>query len=82
METWFKDIWKKFKADLVKAHKSFTIWFNSMMGGAVIALPIVQDQFPQLQDYLPSNLYHYGMGILIVVNIILRFNTRNSLADK
>jgi hypothetical protein len=82
MKTWLKDLLDKLKADAVKAHKSLTIWFNSIMGAAVVALPIAQEQMPQLQDYLPASLYHYGMGALIAGNIILRFKTSGALADK
>jgi len=77
-----KDLWNKIKADAAKAHKSFTIWFNGIIGAAVVALPILQEQAPQLQDYLPASLYHYGMDALIVGNIILRFKTNGALAEK
>lgn len=79
---YLKDLLSKIKADLVRAHKSFTIWFNGIMGMAVVFLPLAQEQLPQLQDYLPASLYHYGMGALIVGNIILRFKTNGALADK
>lgn len=79
---YIKDLFAKIKADAVRAHKSLTIWFNGVMAAAVVALPFAQDQLPQLQDYLPASLYHYGMGALIVGNIILRFKTNGALADK
>lgn len=79
---YLEDLLSKVQADAVKAHKSLTIWFNSAMGAAVVALPMAQDQLPQLQDFLPANLYHYLMGALVVGNIILRFKTNTALADK
>jgi hypothetical protein len=82
MERWLIDMWTKFKANLLKAHKSLTIWFNGLVGMAVMALPFAQDNMPQLQDYLPADVYHYAMGAVIVGNILLRFKTTSSLAEK
>lgn len=82
MKNWFRDVWERFKEDVVNAHKSLTIWFNSIMGMLVVALPMAQDQLPQLQEYVPANLYHYAMGALVAGNIILRFKTNGALADK
>jgi len=82
MKNWLRDLAAKLKADLLKAHKSLTIWFNSAMGAIVVALPIAQDNFAQLQDYLPANFYHYAMGAVVVGNIVLRFKTSTSLAGK
>lgn len=79
---YLKDILVRFKADLVKAHKSLTIWFNSVIGAAIVLLPVAQEQLPQLQDYLPAGLYHYGMGLLVAGNILLRFRTTTALAAK
>ncbi len=82
MKSYLLDLLKKLKADLVKAHKSLTIWFNSIMGMVVVGLPMAQDSLPQLQDYVPAGLYHYLMGALVVGNIILRFKTTSALAAK
>ncbi len=79
---WLRDLWRKISADLSRAHKSFTIWFNGLMAIAVTALPMAQDNLPQLQDYFPANFYHYLMGALIVGNIALRFKTNGALAEK
>lgn len=68
--------------NLKKAHKSITIWFNSVMGLAVVLLPLAQDQLPQLQSYVPANVYQFAMGALIVGNILLRFRTVVALKDK
>lgn len=82
MAEWMKDLWMQFSADLKKAHKSMTIWFNGIMGTIVIALPLAHDQLPQLQDYLPAAIYHYLMGAVVFGNIILRFKTTRALAQK
>ncbi len=82
MTSYLKDLWNKIMADAVKMHKSLTIWFNSVMGAAVVFLPMAQEQLPQLQDYMPANLYRYAMGALVVGNIILRFKTTTALAEK
>ncbi len=81
MIEYLKDLLAKLKADLSRAHRSWTIWFNGI-GGIAALLPMAQDQFPQLQDYLPANLYHYAAGVLVVGNILLRFKTTKALADK
>ncbi len=82
MKSWFIDLLAKLRADIVKAHRSLTIWFNSVMGVLVVALPAAQDSMPQLQDFVPANVYHYAMGVLVVGNILLRFKTSGALADK
>ena len=63
-------------------YKSWTIWFNSIMGTLVIALPYLQTEMPQLETYLPPDAYKTGMGILVAVNIMLRFKTNSALGDK
>lgn len=75
-------MFEKIKAYLKGALKSWTVWFNSVVGVGTAALPILQDSFPQLQDYLPAHMYHYGIGLLAVGNIILRIKTGVSLAQK
>ena len=82
MQAWLHDLWLPFSAAAAKAHKSMTIWFNAIAGAAVVALPLAQEQLPQLQDYLPAGLYHYLMGTVVAGNIILRFKTRSALAAK
>jgi hypothetical protein len=64
------------------AWRSWTIHFNLWMGTLLGALPLAQESFPQLQPYVPANLFQYGMAALIVGNFLLRFKTTGSLADK
>jgi hypothetical protein len=82
MKNELRGAWKKFQAGAARAHTSLTIWFNSLMGALVVGLPYAQDSLPQLQEYLPANLYHDLMGALVVGNILLRFKTDRALADK
>jgi hypothetical protein len=71
-------MWEKIK----NAWKSWTIWFNSSVAGVSLALPMLQDSFPQLQPYIPVDTFKYVMAALIIGNIFLRFKTTTSLAQK
>lgn len=71
-------IWEKIQGSI----KSWTIWFNSVVAAASLALPMLQDSFPQLQPYISANAFKYGMTLLIVGNILLRFKTTVSLSQK
>lgn len=82
MKRWFIDLWARFRADLARAHKSMTIWFNGVIGATVVALPFAREQLPQLQGYLPADFYHYLMGAVVAGNIALRFKTTRALAAK
>jgi len=82
MKRWLRDTWIRFKADVVKAHKSFVIWFNGIMGVIVIGLPVLQASFSQLHDHLPDQLFHTLMAIIILGNIVLRFKTSTPLSAK
>jgi cytochrome b561 len=73
---------KSLKAGILGMYKSMTIWVNGIAGTIIILLPMAQDQFPAMQDYLPLNIYHYGMGSLVLLNILLRFKTTTALKDK
>ena len=76
--------WWKAKAlpYLRGALRSWTIHFNTYFGLLWAALPSLQEQFPQLQPYLPAKPYQYGMAIVIIGNLLLRIKTQGSLADK
>jgi hypothetical protein len=64
-------------------HKSTTIWFNTVfVPAAAAALPILLEEVPKLQEYLPENQYKLWMLVLIVGNAVLRFKTDTALADK
>lgn len=80
------------KQKIKRAHKSKTMWFNSLL---LCMLPVfellkeslnvfdyVHTYMPELQAYLPDNVYKV-MGIIVVIgNVILRMATKTSLEDK
>lgn len=71
-----------FKDRLKNAWKSWTIWVNSIAASFVVILPVAQESIPQLQAYLPDHVYKLAMGVVIALNIALRFKTTSDLADK
>ena len=74
--------WGTMKAKLANMHRSITIWFNGVLGTVAVGLPMAQDNFPQLQSYVPEKWYHYMMGALVVGNIMLRFKTSKALEER
>lgn len=67
---------------LKNAWKSLTIWFNGLLAAFVAGAPVLQEQLPQLASYIPADVYKQCMFVAIIGNIMLRFRTSNSLADK
>ena len=82
MLNWIKDKMKHIISDLKKAHRSITIWFNSVIASIFFLVPDAIAYFPQLQEYIPAPTYKTGMMILLVGNFMLRFKTTKSLRDK
>ena len=70
------------KDTLRGALRSMTVWFNATMGTAAVALPVLQDAAPSLADYIPANVHHHLMGVVVIGNLLLRIKTNSSLADK
>ena len=64
------------------ARRSLTIWFNSVSGTVLIALPYAQDALPQLSQYLGPHIYKWVAGVVVVGNILLRAKTRKALPEK
>lgn len=64
------------------AWRSWTIWVNTIFAATLAALPMLQDALPQLAPYVPETHYKVLMGVVIAANILLRFKTGSSLADK
>lgn len=62
--------------------RSLTIWFNALLLAALPVFEITHSYLPELQAYLPDNVYKW-MGIFVVVgNIALRFKTTKPLKEK
>lgn len=62
--------------------KSLTIWFNSALLAALPVFELAHSYLPELQSYLPDNVYRI-MGIITVAgNIALRFKTTKPLSEK
>ena len=79
---WIKDKFNELLADIYNSYKSFTIWFNGMALILIEALPMLQEQFPQVEEYLSPKVYHFILGIIVVGNILLRIKTSKALREK
>jgi hypothetical protein len=70
------------KDKLKGAFRSLTIWFNGII---LLALPVVEFAsltLPQLQEFLGVETYKLVGLIVVVSNILLRFKTKEPLAEK
>jgi len=70
------------KSRIKGALRSVTIWFNALVGAAIILLPDAATSLSGLQPYIPHNIFQWTMGIVVAANIILRFHTKLDLKDK
>lgn len=64
------------------AWKSLTIWFNGVSAMVISGMPMLSDTFPQMQPYMTPQFYQWVGGIVVASNILLRFKTCKSLAEK
>lgn len=62
--------------------RSWTIWFNSVLGTLLAFWPYLADNITTLQPYMSLTVYHWLGGILVAGNLALRFKTNNALKDK
>lgn len=62
------------------ALKSWVIRFNALAGVMLAILPMLQDALPMLAQYVPD--LKYVAVVVIVGNVLLRFKTTTSLAEK
>jgi hypothetical protein len=67
---------------LLGSTQSKTIWFNSLMLALMPLTADLTEALPQLQEYLPDNLYKLLFAATTVGNIIIRFYTRLPLSLK
>jgi hypothetical protein len=70
------------KDKLRGAWRSWTIHFNLWMAALIEGLPLAKQSFPELQPYVPTNVFECGMIVLIVGNMLLRFKTNTCLSAK
>lgn len=78
MRQFFINLWQ----DFLSSYKSFTIWLNGAALTVLSVAPMMQDTFPQMKEYLTADFYKLCMGGIVVLNLILRFKTSNSLRNK
>lgn len=67
---------------LMGAFKSITIWFNSVIGAVMVAVPLIQEALPQLETILSPVDYQRLITALIIGNVLLRIKTTKALTDK
>ena len=79
---WLKDKLGLIAADLFNSWRSLTIWVNGISLTVVSALPMLQENIPQLQDYVSPHFYKQMMFTVVAANIVLRFKTKSALRDK
>lgn len=72
----------KFIERLKNSQRSFTIWFNSLLGTLVIFMPEILSTLPTLREHVDGDIYKKMMLVAIVGNLLLRFKTTQDLADK
>jgi cytochrome b561 len=57
---------------LVEDWRAAWKWFSVQGLALLAAAPVLYENFPTLQGYLPANWFHAGMGILAVLAILGR----------
>lgn len=67
---------------LRNAWKSLTIWFNGLAGLLLGMADTLKDYLPFAQSYVTADILKYAAIGIVVVNVLLRFKTKSSLADK
>jgi hypothetical protein len=65
-----------------KLHKSWTVWFNGLLLASLPLFEMTLAVIPQLQEFLPENVYKIVGLIAVVGNILLRFKTNTAIKDK
>ena len=59
--------------------KSLTIWFNTVSGSLIAAVPLMMEQLPVLKEYLPTNWYMWALLALTVGNVVIRARTSTAI---
>ena len=64
------------------ATRSKTVWFNSVAGTLLVALPEMKEALPALQQFITPQVYRWLILVVVIGNIWLRAVTTTSLEDK
>ena len=64
------------------AWRSKTIWFNGLLLAALPLFELALSLLPQIQEYLPENVYKIVGLVAVVGNALLRFSTKHPLEAK
>lgn len=67
---------------LRKAWRSKTIWFNTILLAGLPVFELLQLVLPEMQDYVPANIYKIMGTVAVVGNTVLRFMTSQPLEHK
>jgi len=73
---------QRIRSALAGARRSWTIRLNVTVGALAASLPVAQDAIPQLQAYLPADVYRYAMAAVVLGNILLRIKTNKPLSER
>lgn len=68
------------------AYKSLTIWLNVVFAGLIsnadLVMSSLRENLPTVSQWLNADMLKYSAYFIIGVNVLMRFRTHNSLADK
>jgi hypothetical protein len=64
------------------AARSKTVWFNSVAGTLLVALPEMKEALPALQQFITPQVYRWLILVVVIGNIWLRAITTIPLEDK
>ena len=78
MMSWINLMWAK----LLGAWRSWVIWFNGVGLALIEYWPDLVTNFPTIQGYVSDTVFKRTMGTILIINMILRFKTKDDLADK
>lgn len=64
------------------AKKSLTVKFNMFMAAFLPAVVYAQEMLPLLKELMTVEVYQVTGLVVVLVNILLRFKTKECLGDK
>lgn len=62
--------------------RSWTIWLNGLALALLEFVPDIIAYLPSMQDSLDENFYKTAFKWLLIINLFLRFKTKQDLAAK